>query len=228
MLRAPYLTEAHLAQIRARLTLTAFPRILLIGNSATIQGGFLAHLRAAALAEHPQAQIARASANAARLAGSLRIGELRRLVSQHSWDVVVLQDFSSTALARRERLASRLAIAAFAQLAAPAPVVLFPHWPSAPGHRVYRSGFGPRFDIPSDPADYAARSRDHYAAAAWPSRITVAPVLDLWLAAPESAALYAPDLHHANDAGGRVAATAVWSEIRATLARTGQSPLSPA
>ncbi|MEM6578814.1 MAG: hypothetical protein AAF678_10005 [Pseudomonadota bacterium] len=213
--RNPDLTEAHLSRITSVARSTDRPRILLIGNSATISSGFLQHL-SSEVAE--TAYLARASANGARLVQSLRIASLRTLTRAIRWDVLVLQDFSSTPLHPADRLASRLAISRFATLAAPAHVVLFPHWPSAPGHVVYRGGLGAGYAVPEDLEEYAARSQAHYRQCARRVDGTLAPVLPAWVAAlAQGEQLYQRDGHHASAAGAALAAKTLWPAIRAAL-----------
>ncbi|MEM6483171.1 MAG: hypothetical protein AAF681_15105, partial [Pseudomonadota bacterium] len=146
--REPDLTRIKLNLIASEAKRSDQARVLLIGNSATIRGRFFDRLQEEA---GTGVHFARASANGARLVQSVRIAGLRTLVQQIPWDAVVLQDFSSMPLHPADRLGSRLAISHFARLASPAPIVLFPHWPSAAGHRVYRGTLGTGFAIPADP-----------------------------------------------------------------------------
>lgn len=213
--REPDLSEAHLMQVASRDTTENKRRVLLIGNSATIASGFLDKLQTAA-GNH--ADIARASAHGARLVQSLRISSLRNLVRTLDWDVVVLQDFSSTPLHPADRLASSVAIERFAQLAKPAKVVLFPHWPSAAGHPVYTGAFGIGYAVPDDPVDYARRAETHYRNCARRTNGTLAPVLASWTAAvAQGEMLYQKDMHHASSAGAALAAATLWTTIKSVL-----------
>ncbi|MEO0992153.1 MAG: hypothetical protein AAFX00_14580, partial [Pseudomonadota bacterium] len=163
--------------------------------------------------------VARAAAMGARLIETIRIPELRRLVRDVPWDAVVLQDFSATPLNIGMRLASRTAIRRLIDLARPAPVVLYPHWPSAPGHRVYGAGPAPLGSVvPDNLQDYARRAEAHYAALADAHGARLAPVLRHWVrAVDQGQSLYAADRHHANDAGAALAAEAVWGTLADTI-----------
>ena len=162
--------------------------------------------------------MARASATGARLVQSLRLSNLRALVRDVPWDAVVLQDFSSTPLHAADRLASRFAIKHFTRLAAPAPIVLFPHWPSEAGHRVYRAALGTGYAVPDDPDDYANRAEAHYLRCAQSSGGVLAPILPVWITALNRGdSLYQKDRHHASAAGAALAAATLWPTIRNVL-----------
>lgn len=201
-----------------RMPVVPSPRVLVVGNSATIQSNFWDYLTDAARSNAVPVHLARASANGARLIETLRIAPLRKLLRDVDWDVVVMQDFSSTALNSEDRLASDFAIRAMARLARPASVVLFPHWPSAPGHSVYRGGLGSHIATPKNLADYAARSQTHYERTAAKCGGVVVPVLAQWETAVSSGKdLYVGDRHHANRKGAELAAHAVWRTVAGQL-----------
>lgn len=209
--RRPDLTETHLSAIAAQSQENAKLRVIVIGNSATIGAGFIETLRRNA---GHNVHISRASANGARLVQSVRIASLRSLLAQGHWDAVVLQDFSSTPLYLADRLGSRIAISTFARLATDARIVLFPHWPSAPGHAVYQTGGGVKKAAAVDPIDYAKRAQAHYANCADRVGATVAPVLSEWMAAmARGEPIYARDRHHASKTGAALAAGALWSAL---------------
>lgn len=216
--RYPDLTEEHLTYLARSMPEAPRPRILVIGNSATIVSDFLGHLSKNAESPDSSATIARASAGGARLIESISIPALRNLLVDVLWDAVVLQDFSSTPLNQDDQAASHAAIQEIAELASPAVIVLFPHWPSGPGHQVYSGGSGGRVASPYDPADYADRAREHYLAAAQATGARLAPVLDEWISALEAGEdLYLPDDHHATDIGAKLAADAVWRTLSEAL-----------
>lgn len=96
--RYPDLTEKHLTYLARSMPEAPRPRILVIGNSATIVSDFLGHLSKNAESSDSSATIARASAGGARLIESISIPALRNLLVDVLWDAVVLQDFSSTPL----------------------------------------------------------------------------------------------------------------------------------
>lgn len=212
--RHPDLTDTKLVNLRETMAEVSSPRVLVVGNSATIRSGFFEHLSAADPPATDAVNFARASADGARLIDTLRISKLRKLLRDVEWNVVVMQDFSATPLNFGDRQASTLAIKAMAKLASPASVVLFPHWPSAPGHRVYDGKLGSRLVTPKNLTEYAARIQAHYESAAEKCNGRVAPVLEDWQAAIRSGAdLYLKDRHHANQRGAKLAAEAVWRTI---------------
>ncbi|MEM7075053.1 MAG: hypothetical protein AAF484_08200 [Pseudomonadota bacterium] len=213
--RMPDLTDAHLRAL-SRLP-PSQTRVLIIGNSATIGAGFLDHLKQKF--RGTETDCVRASAHGARLVQSWRIAALRRLVRSVAWRAVVLQDFSSTPLRSADRVGSLAAIAGFARLASPAPVVLFPHWPSGYGHPVYQGGLGAGYAVPDDPEDYASRAETHYSVAARITGARLAPVLSDWIAAlKQGGALYARDHHHANEAGAALAASSLFETLNSAPA----------
>ena len=216
--RYPDLTEERLGHLAHAMQNAPRPRILVIGNSATIVSGFMDHLSKSARDSDSSATLARASAGGARLIDSITIPALRNLLLDVVWDAVVLQDFSSTPLNEDDQAASRFAIKEVAELASPAVIILFPHWPSGPGHPVYSGGLGARIASPNDPADYADRAREHYQAAADETGARLAPVLHEWISALEAGEdLYLPDDHHATDTGANLAADAVWRTLSEAL-----------
>ncbi|SDX92377.1 hypothetical protein SAMN05444336_11326 [Albimonas donghaensis] len=214
--RFPDLTDDHLASLKQANASSS--RVLVVGNSATIGSSFLENLSSSDSPAMAGVHFSRASANGARLVETLRLPTFRALLEEVDWNVLVLQDFSSTALSFGDRQASILAIRAMAGLARPASIVLFPHWPSAPGHRVYDGGLGFRYRTPENMADYAARSQAHYENAARQCGGHVAPVLEHWMAAVNSGQqLYLADRHHANQMGSKLAARAVWRAVSSCL-----------
>ncbi|MEL7104670.1 MAG: SGNH/GDSL hydrolase family protein [Pseudomonadota bacterium] len=208
--RLPHLTQAHLAALLAQDI--ASPRVLFVGNSMVVRNDLPARVAARAARDGVALLVASASANGAHLVESLRIAALRRVLAK-GWDAIVVQDFTATPLRARTRWGSRLAIDAIAQLAAPAPLLMYPPFPGAPGHRVYEdaaaSSRGPR-----DPDAYAARTMAHYAATGQ----RVAPVPLRWLEArPDWPTLYDADGHHPSAAGSDLIADVLWADLKEML-----------
>jgi hypothetical protein len=216
--RQPELSEGHLSHLARTMPEESRPRILVIGNSATLFSGFLDHLSENAREAGSNATIVRASAGGARLVDSLSTPALRDLLQDVSWDAIVLQDHSSTPLDEEYRAASLATIQEVAQLAYPASIVLFPHWPSELGNRSYRNGLSGLAPVLLEPAEYADLARAHYSEAAEATGGQLAPVLENWISALEAGEdLYLPDAHHANEIGAKLAADAVWQTLSQTL-----------
>jgi hypothetical protein len=212
--RQPDLTEDHLSYLARTMPDAARPRVLVIGNSATLASDFLGHLSRNARDAGSSATIVRASAGGARLVESLSIASLRDLLQDVPWDAIVLQDHSSTPLDGEHRAASLSSIKEAAELAFPASIVLFPHWPSGPGHRLYDAGPRSGAIVPSDPAEYAEWAHEHYDDAAQATGGHLAPVLERWISALEAGEdLYVSDAHHATETGAKLAADAVWDTL---------------
>jgi hypothetical protein len=212
------LTEEHLSYLARTMPEASRPRILVIGNSATMVSGFLDHLSENAREAGSNATIVRASAGGARLVETLSIPALRDLLQDVSWDALVLQDHSSTPLSEEYRAASLETIQEVAQLAYPASIVLFPHWPSEFGNRSYGRGLSGMATVPIDHAEYTKLAREHYSAAAQATGGQLAPVLENWMSALEAGEdLYSTDAHHANNTGANLAADAVWQTLSDNL-----------
>jgi hypothetical protein len=212
------LTEEHLSYLARTMPEASRPRILVIGNSATMVSGFLDHLSENARDAGSDATIVRASAGGARLVETLSIPALRDLLQDVSWDTVVLQDHSSTPLDEEYRAASLATIQEVAKLAFPASIVLFPHWPSEFGNRSHGGGLSGLVTVPIAHEEYTKLAREHYSAAAQATGGQLAPVLENWISALEAGEdLYSPDAHHANDTGAKLAADAVWQTLSENL-----------
>ena len=80
--RHPDLTDAHLATLRETMADVSSPRVLVVGNSATIGSNFFEHLSAAGPSTKDAVNFVRASASGARLIETLRISKLRTLLRE--------------------------------------------------------------------------------------------------------------------------------------------------
>lgn len=203
----PFLTPAHLAGLAS--TDLARPRVLFVGNSMVLNNDLPAAVRAVAAADGVRVTTATAAAGGARLIETVRIDTFDQALDA-GWDAIVVQDFTKTPLRAIDRWASARAIARIAKLGAPAPLLLYPPWPAAPGNIVYRdSGF--MTATPSGPRDFAARAMAFYESLGHP----VAPVPDAWLDAVDAGAdLYADDGHHPNPEGTDFVARILWDSLK--------------
>lgn len=220
--RDPWLEDAHLAALRAEFAddgpRAGGPRVLFVGNSFTLQHDIPGQVAALAAAEGREIAAAQATAHGNRLVQTLRVPGLLPLLEEIGWDVVVLQDFSQTALRAWDRWGAARAVARMAEAAAPARIVIFPPLVGGEGHRIYRGDAGVLVDAPADPEAYTARNEAFYGALAAAGGYTLAPLSARWLAAYRGgAALYAEDVHHASAEGGRLIAGVLWETIAPLL-----------
>lgn len=229
----PFLTEAHL-QTLAALPRGAAPRVLFVGNSFTLMHDIPAQVAALAAAEGQPLSVGMAAANGARLIETWRLPAFRAALDL-GWDLLVLQDFSATALRAPDRWGSRLAMRRMARRSGARAGVLYPTWAFPPGHRTYAGGAGFGAAVPADPAAYAAAITAHYSAAAadlgWPR----APVTeafgpgtsgtgdlgtgDLGTGAfgTGAAPYLGSDQHHLNAAGAARVAQLIWQSLAPLL-----------
>lgn len=208
--RFPKLTREHLKSLVAADL--PRPRVLFIGNSMVLRNDMPEMVQALARDEGVDMAVAVAAANGARLTDTLRVGELWDVLSM-DWDVVVVQDFTSTALSKVHAWASHRAIDRIAAKVAPTPLLLYPTNPGAPGHRVYADA-GRFATTPDGPEDFAARTTAHYAATGH----EVAPVADAWIEAKEYwPEMYHDDGHHPSVAGSRFIARVLWDALKSLL-----------
>lgn len=207
----PFLTAAHLSALVS--TDHPRPRVLFIGNSMVLRNDLPDVVRALADADGIKISTATAAADGARLIETSRLPGFRRAL-EVGWDAIVVQDFTKTPLRGIDRWGSARAVARIAQIASPARLLLYPPWPVMAGNRVYEDA-GPMTVRPETPADYAARTMEHYTNLGHP----VAPVPDRWLAARNAGAeFYADDGHHPNARGTAFVGEIIWESLRDLLA----------
>lgn len=209
--RTPKLTDDHLAGVQGGDLRR--PRALFMGNSMLLRHDVPGRVSVLAGQDGIALRVATLAATGARLVETIRIAGVPAVLRQ-GWDAVVVQDFTGTPLRAVDRLGSALAIGRIARFAAPAPLLLCPPFPAAPGNRVY-SDAGLLAQVPSNPRDFADRTMAHYGALGH-------PVVDLphrWLDATDAGQrLYADDGHHANAAGAEFMADQIWRGLRQLLA----------
>lgn len=213
--RTPYLTAEHLKSLNA----TEFPKpsVLFIGNSMVLRHDVPARTVTAASADGIALSVATAAANSARLIETIRHPNLAPLLQPNRWSAIVLQDFTRTPLRAPDRWGSLYAMNWVARRATDTPTVLYPPWPALARHRVYRDA-GFLASIPSDPADYTARTLKFYKDAAASSGFQLSDVPTAWanaIAAGER--LHDSDGFHANEKGATLAAQVLWKTIKGIL-----------
>lgn len=206
--RRPYLTEDHLQGLLALPA--AQRRVLFVGNSFTLRHDVPGQVARRATVP---LQIAVAAANGARLVETWRIGAFRAVL-RAGWDVLVLQDFSTTVLRAPDRWGAAYAMRAMAAEAGQGTaVLLYPNWAPPQGHPVYRGG---RLAARSASRDaFAARLTAFYGGMA---------AREGWVRAPVTEALHGdirlysdPDGHHLSPAGAARVADVLWQELRGLL-----------
>jgi hypothetical protein len=160
-------------------------------------------------------QVATAAARGARLVETWRI-EAFRAVLEVGWDVLVLQDFSTTCLRAPDRWGSVRAMRAMVQAARPQAVLLYPTWAFPSGHSVYQRGAGLLSRPPEDPAAFARCITAHYAGIAQAEGWVRAPVTEAMQ--PDATPWLKADLHHPNPAGTDRIVGVLWQSLRPLLA----------
>jgi hypothetical protein len=211
-----FLDPGYLVDLRERMQAVRGPRILFVGNSMTLRHDIPARVAALAAAEGVALSAAMAASDGARLVESVRIEALRELLSDVGWDALVLQDFTKTPLRAWDRWGAAWAAARMALRAGRPPVLLFPPWPDAPGHPVYRSG-GCLEAVPDGPDDFARRTMAFYERLAGAEGFHVAPVPPLWVETGPDRRLYGRDGHHASVAGAEFVARILWRSLSPLL-----------
>lgn len=213
--RQPYLTAAYLAGLKTR-TLGQRPHVLFIGNSNTVRHNVPELVAQAAATDHVWLEVAMAAANGARLVETAQIPELEPVLTR-GWDVLVLQDFSTTCLRAIDRLGALWAMRRLVRLARPETVLLYPNWAFPLRHRIYREG-GARFSkIPDNPTDFAARIIDFYGSVAQKEGWHRVPVTETLF--PDMQPYLAPDNHHLNAKGAEQVAQLIWQTLQAAQAQ---------
>ncbi|WP_424929215.1 hypothetical protein [Amaricoccus tamworthensis] len=187
------------------------PRILFVGNSITRRHDVPS--RVAALAEKAGARvrIGMAARDGARLRETIMSEHLTMMLDRAHWDVLVLQDHTTTPFRTDDRRLSRETMTRLASMAEPERVLLYPPWPRAAGHPFYsRIHYG--FDLtPQNPREFANRTMEFYEKVSQEYGFTVAPVPARWLAAVESGhPVYDTDDYHASSEGAELAAGVLW------------------
>lgn len=211
--RTPYLTDAHLQKLR---DLRSGPeqRVLFVGNSMTLQHDLPAAVADLAVAEGYRLQVGTAAARGARLVETWRIDAFLAVLEQ-GWDVLVLQDFSTTCLRAPDRWGSAFAMREMARAARASEVLLYPTWAFPPRHSVYLKGAGAFSNPPADPAAFARCITAHYAGIAQARGWVYAPVTEAM--GPDATPFLEDDLHHPNGNGTALIAATLWDRLRPLL-----------
>ncbi len=213
--RTQGLSDAHLRNLQA-LPAGTGPRVLFVGNSMTLRHDLPTKVAALAAEAGVSVQIAHAAARGSRLVEAWQIEGLRAALAT-GWDVLVLQDFSTTCLRAPDRWGSAHAMREMAQAAQARAVLLYPTWAFPPGHRVYQEGAGILTRPPADPADFARCITAHYDSIAQAEGWTRAPVTEVLQ--QDTALWLEDDLHHPNPTGTARIAGVLWRSLQQLLAQ---------
>jgi hypothetical protein len=223
--REPFLTDAWLDALEdtfptSRTTADDRPaRVLFVGNSITLNHDVPARVAAWARRAGARIDVAMAAASSARLRETAQIARFRRLLRSGTWEVLVLQDYTTTPFNARERAASARTMAQLADLAQPEQVVLYPPWPRAPRHRFYSRAPAFLDLIPRGPAEFAEATMDFYGDVAQANGFEVAPVPEVWMqAVADWRPVYDQDDYHASAEGASLAARVIWQQLERGLA----------
>lgn len=221
--REPYLTDAWLDELAHEFlppqATNARPiRVLFVGNSITLNHDVPSRVAAEAERSGVAISAAMAAASGARLRETAQIDRFGRLLREGSWDVLVLQDYTTTPLRANERQASARTMARLAEIAQPRKVVLYPPWPRAPRHRFYATRLADLDRVPRDPAEFAEATMQFYGEVAGANGFAVAPVPEVWLrAVAEQRPVYDRDDYHASEEGATLAASVLWQQMARSL-----------
>ncbi|WP_424932468.1 SGNH/GDSL hydrolase family protein [Amaricoccus macauensis] len=221
--RDPFLTDDYLERLTEHYrqpTAAERPqRILFIGNSITLGHDVPSRVAARAAAEGVEVEVAMAAAGGAHLRDTARISRLGPLLEASEWDVLVLQDHTTTPFRETDREVSADTIAGLAARARTRNVVLYPPWPRAPGHAFYRHEAADNTLQPKGPEEFARRTIEFYESVARQNGYAVAPVPQRWLEAVElREPVYAGDNYHASAEGAELAAQVIWKTLRSIIA----------
>lgn len=224
--REPFLTDAYLEQLAARYRKPEAPdrprRILFIGNSITLGHDVPRRVAARAAADGVQVEVAMAAAGGAHLRDTARIPRLGPVLEASDWDVLVLQDHTTTPFRETDRTESADTMAGLAARARARKVLLYPPWPRAPGHAFYRHKPAENTVLPKGPEDFARRTIEFYESVAQRNGYDVAPVPQHWLEAlAHRRPVYAMDDYHASAEGAELAAQVIWKSLRGILGAGG-------
>ena len=210
-LRNPKLTDQYLDTIRPS---PEQPSVLFVGNSMTLRHDLPEQVAKLAQGQGISLHVGTAAARGARLIETLRIESFREVL-QLGWDVLILQDFSTTCLRAPDRWGSRFAIKKMVEDTQPAAVLLYPTWAFPPQHPVYQQGAGLFSRVPTGPADFSQSITDHYdgiaKAQGW-SRAKVTETMQ-----PDPTLWLEPDLLHPNESGSVRIAQVIWDSLSELL-----------
>ncbi len=213
--QTPFLTEEHLSGLGQ--TQWSQDSVLFVGNSMFMRHDVVGRVAAMAAEEGVAIDTALAAADGARLVETWRLGAFRALLEATPWGAVVLLDFTKTPLRAVDRWGSAFAIGRIVSAVRPAPVLLCPPFPAAPGNGVYRDA-GLMTRTPGSPEEYAALAMKHYSDVGERYGLPVIPVPDRWVEA-DNAGFYAEDGHHASAEGSEFMAGVIWQALREVVVR---------
>lgn len=222
--REPYLTDAWLDDLAQKFlephtARTGPSEVLFVGNSITLNHNVPARVAAEASRAGADINAAMAAASGARLRETAQIDRFGRLLREGSWDVLVLQDYTTTPFRASERQASARTMARLAEQARPRKVVLYPPWPRAPRHRFYSSSLSFLDRVPRDPVEFAEATMQFYQDVADANGFAVAPVPAFWMqAVADARPVYDRDDYHASEVGAALAARILWQQLERSLA----------
>ena len=225
--REPFLTDRWLDQLEqqyghAESAADRPRRVLFVGNSITLNHDVPSRVRKLAETSGMRIETAMAAASGARLQETARIGRLERILRNGDWDVLVLQDYTTTPFRGSDRDASAATMKRLAEIAQARHVVLYPPWPRAPRHRFYAHPAAD-FDVrPHDPTEFAGATMEFYRRVAQAHGFAVAPVPEVWMkAVAEGRPVYDTDNYHASEEGAELAAQVIWERLQRVLAEVG-------
>lgn len=188
----------------------AGPRVLFVGNSMTLRNDLPDRVRRLAADAGVTLQVGVAAARGARLIETWQIGEFREVLAE-GWDILVLQDFSTTCLRVTDRWGSAVAMQDMAEVSQ-ADMLLYPTWAFPPGHWVYSQGGGVLSQIPENPNDFAQCIHAHYGGIAEEMGWLRAQVTEAFR--PDATPWLEPDLHHPNAQGSDLIASEIWKSLQ--------------
>ena len=210
--REPFLTKTHLQELTQLAPTPA--RVLFVGNSMTLRHDLPGRIRGLAEGAGQALQMATAAANGARLIETWSIGAFRDAL-ELGWDILVLQDFSTTCLRAPDRWGSGFAMRSMVKAARAQGVLLYPTWAFPPRHGVYNGEAGLLARLPEDPTAFARAIMDHYGRLADAEGWRHAPVTNVML--PDATPWLEGDLHHLNPQGADYVARILWQELQILL-----------
>ncbi len=193
--------------------------VLFIGNSYTFQHNVPSMVEKTRRVEddirirYRTALVADGGRNLIAYVGDRRVV---RLLQDHDWDFIVLQDRSTAAFYAREREEFDRAVRWFQGAAQQkrAELVLFQTWPRKSGHAFYAEKAEYGFTPPRSQEEMARRLASVYRRAAETYDGVVAPVGRCWMQAENRDSLYAEDGSHASRTGARLAATVIENTLK--------------